>query len=99
MTTLINADFEQRVVIQPTDYQWIESPMPGVERMMLDRVGDEIARATSLVRFAPHSVFSSHNHSGGEEFLVLEGVFSDEHQTTQRGAMYVIQLVLLTCLK
>ena len=85
MTTLINADFEQRVVIQPTDYHWIESPMPGVERMMLDRVGDEVARATSVVRYAPHSEFSSHTHNGGEEFLVLEGVFSDEHQSYSKG--------------
>lgn len=86
MTTLINTDFEQRVVIQPTDYQWAESPMPGVERMMLDRVGDEVARATSIVRYAPHSEFSSHTHNGGEEFLVLEGVFSDEHQNYSKGS-------------
>ena len=86
MTTLINADFEQRVVIQPTDYHWIESPMPGVERMMLDRVGDEVARATSVVRYAPHSEFSSHTHNGGAEFLVLEGVFSDEHQSYSKGS-------------
>ncbi|WP_333973580.1 cupin domain-containing protein [Alteromonas mediterranea] len=86
MTTLINADFEQRVVIQPTDYHWIESPKPGVERMMLDRVGDEVARATSVVRYAPHSEFSSHTHNGGEEFLVLEGVFSDEHQSYSKGS-------------
>ena len=86
MTTLINADFAQRVVIQPTDYHWIESPMPGVERMMLDRVGDEVARATSVVRYAPHSEFSSHTHNGGEEFLVLEGVFSDEHQSYSKGS-------------
>ncbi len=86
MTTLINADFEQRVLIQPTDYHWIESPMPGVERMMLDRVGYEVARATSVVRYAPHSEFSSHTHNGGEEFLVLEGVFSDEHQSYSKGS-------------
>ncbi|WP_413693773.1 cupin domain-containing protein [Psychromonas sp. KJ10-2] len=86
MTTLINADFEQRVVIQPTDYQWVESPMPGVERMMLDRVGNEVARATSIVRYAPYSTFSSHTHSGGEEFLVLEGTFSDEHQNYTKGS-------------
>ena len=46
---------------------------------MLDRVGDEVARATSIVRYAPGSSFSSHVHSGGEEFLVLDGVFQDEH--------------------
>ena len=86
MTTLINADFEQRVVIHPNDYQWVQSPMPGVERMMLDRIGDEVARATSIVRYAPHSAFSSHTHNGGEEFLVLEGVFSDEHQNYSKGS-------------
>jgi hypothetical protein len=46
---------------------------------MLDRIGDEVARATSIVRYAPHSRFSSHTHGGGEEFLVLDGVFQDEH--------------------
>ena len=86
MTTLINADFKQRVVIQPADYKWVDFPMPGVERMMLDRVGDEVARATSIVRYAPHSAFSPHIHNGGEEFLVLEGVFSDEHQNYAKGS-------------
>lgn len=81
----LNADFSERVVIRPADYQWVDSPMPGVERMMLDRVGDEVARATSLVRYAPGSVFSAHVHSGGEEFLVLEGEFGDEHQVYPTG--------------
>ena len=53
--------------------------MPGVERRMLDRIGDEVARATTIVRYAPGSKFSPHVHSGGEEFIVLEGVFQDEH--------------------
>src|ERR1700761_7282276 len=46
---------------------------------MLDRIGDEVARATSIVRYAPQSRFSAHTHGGGEEFLVLDGVFQDEH--------------------
>lgn len=75
----INADFSKRIAICPEDYKWVPSPMPGVERMMLDRIGDEVARATSLVRYAPNSEFSSHVHGGGEEYLVLEGVFSDEY--------------------
>ena len=81
----VNADFSKRVVIRPDDYVWVDSPMPGVERMMLDRVGDEVARATSLVRYAPNSTFSRHYHSGGEEFLVLEGEFADEHQSFPVG--------------
>ncbi|WP_207802638.1 cupin domain-containing protein [Motiliproteus coralliicola] len=82
----LNADFEQRVVIRPEQYQWVDSPMPGVTRMMLDRIGDEVARATSIVRYAPYSEFSAHTHSGGEEFLVLDGVFSDEHGDYGKGA-------------
>ncbi len=74
----LNADFSRKVVIRPQDREWVASPAAGVERMMLDRIGGEVARATSLVRFAPHSFFDAHRHDGGEEFLVLEGVFSDE---------------------
>jgi anti-sigma factor ChrR (cupin superfamily) len=81
----INADFSQKAVIRPEDYRWVGSPMPGVERMMFDRIGDEVARATSLVRYAPNSTFSAHVHSGGEEFFVLEGEFGDEHQAYPAG--------------
>lgn len=75
----INADFDKPVVLRPEDMTWVPSPLPGVERKMLDRVGGEVARATSLVRYAPGSYFDPHVHSGGEEFLVVEGIFSDEH--------------------
>ena len=75
----LNADFTKRVVVHAASLDWKASPMPGVERRMLDRIGDEVARATSIVRYAPESHFSPHVHGGGEEFLVLEGVFQDEH--------------------
>ncbi len=79
-TTLLNADFDQRVSLPPSNPgAWQDSPMPGVQRYMLDRVGGEVARATSLVRYAAGSRFDSHTHHGGEEFLVLEGVFSDQY--------------------
>jgi hypothetical protein len=60
--------------------------MAGVERRMLDRIGDEVARATSIVRYAPGSHFSPHTHGGGEEFLVLEGVFQDEYGEFPAGS-------------
>ena len=75
----INADFSARVVMLPGQQQFVPSPLPGVSRVMLDRAGDEIARATSLVRYAAGSGYSSHRHDGGEEILVLDGIFSDEH--------------------
>ncbi len=52
--------------------------MAGVQRRMLDRIGDEVARATSIVRYARGSSFAAHVHDLGEEFLVLEGTFTDE---------------------
>jgi anti-sigma factor ChrR (cupin superfamily) len=73
----INANFDERIVINTEEMNWIPSPVPGVERKMLDRIGEEIARATSVVRYAPNSHFSAHTHGGGEEFLVLEGEFND----------------------
>jgi len=59
--------------------------MQGVSRRMLERDGDEVARVTSIVRYEPESSFSPHTHSGGEEFLVLDGVFSDEHGDCPAG--------------
>jgi ChrR Cupin-like domain len=75
----LNADFTKRAVVHGAMMPWQASPIPGVERKMLDRIGDEVARATTIVRYAPRSQFSPHAHGGGEEFLVLEGVFQDEH--------------------
>ena len=77
-TMRINANFDERALIQTAGADWVSSPSSGVERIMLDRIGDEVARATSLVRFDPGSAFPMHSHVGGEEFLVLEGTFSDE---------------------
>jgi anti-sigma factor ChrR (cupin superfamily) len=75
----LNSDFTERALVHTSQVDWAPSPKVGVERRMLDRLGDELARATTIVRFAPDSSFSMHRHDGGEEFLVLEGVFSDEH--------------------
>ena len=75
----LNSDFTQRVVVHGSQLPWQPSPMAGVERRMFDRLGDEIARATSIVRYAPNSKFSAHVHDAGEEFIVLAGVFQDEH--------------------
>ena len=75
----IAADFSQRVVAHIDSLEWAKSPIKGVDRKVLDRVGGEVARATTIVRYAPGSVFSPHVHSGGEEFIVLDGIFQDEH--------------------
>ena len=82
----LNANFDERVSVHAARIPWEPSPMPGVERRMLDRLGDEVARATTIVRYAPDRHFSSHVHAGGEEFFVLDGVFQDEHGDFPAGS-------------
>lgn len=82
----LNADFTRRAAVHAASLPWQPSPTPGVERRMLDRIGDEVARATTIVRYAPASRFPAHTHGGGEELLVLEGVFQDEHGDFPAGS-------------
>ena len=82
----IAADFNIREIVHTADNPWIDSPMAGVARKPLDRVGHEVARATTVVRYAPGSQFSPHVHTGGEEFVVLEGVFQDQHGDYPAGS-------------
>lgn len=82
----INADFDSRIVVHGEKSEWLESPMNGVFRKPLDRVGAEVARATTIVKYEANSQFSSHVHTGGEEFLVLEGTFQDEHGDYPAGS-------------
>ena len=82
----INADFTLRVVMHAAAMPWVDSPVAGVQRRMLDRIGEEVARATTVVRYAPGSKFLAHTHNGGEEFIVLEGVFQDEHGDYPAGS-------------
>lgn len=74
----LHADLTVRASVHAARLAWLPSPAGGVDRRMLHRVGDEVAQATSIVRYAPGSRFAPHTHGGGEEFLVLEGVFQDE---------------------
>lgn len=81
----INADLSRKAVVHADALPWIPSPLPGVDRRMLARDGAEVAVATSIVRYAPGSRFTAHTHGLGEELLVLDGVFADEHGVYPRG--------------
>ncbi len=74
----LNADYSQKVALNHNTLDWVKSPGTGVERRLLERVGDEVAKATSIVRYQPGSKFDMHTHEFGEEILVLDGVLSDE---------------------
>jgi anti-sigma factor ChrR (cupin superfamily) len=60
--------------------EWAPSPSGSVWRKRVHLVGPaESGQVTSVVRYEPRSSFPVHDHPEGEEILVLEGVFSDEH--------------------
>lgn len=84
----INEDLTKPVIVHSAKLDWVPSPAAGVDRRMLYRVGGEVARATSIVRYAPGSAFPRHVHSGGEEILVLEGTFEDEHGDYPAGSYF-----------
>ena len=81
----VNADFSRAVIVAADQQHWTASPQGGVERVLLDRIGAEQARATSLVRYVPGAHFPRHVHPGGEEVLVLSGTFSDEGNDYPQG--------------
>jgi len=84
----INDDLSKPVIVHAAKLDWVASPSAGVDRRMLFRIGGEVARATSIVRYAPGSAFPRHTHGGGEEIVVLEGIFQDEHGDYPAGSYF-----------
>jgi anti-sigma factor ChrR (cupin superfamily) len=83
-----NEDFFKRVVIHTEKMDWLASPVVGVARRPLDRVGGEVARATSIVRYAPGSRFSPHSHAGEKSCLSLMEFFRMSTATFQRVRIF-----------
>lgn len=84
----LNDDLSRPVSVQGGTIDWVPSPTVGVDRRMLYREGGEVARATSIVRYAKGSAFPAHAHAGGEEILVLDGTFQDEHGDYPAGTYF-----------
>lgn len=76
----LNGDLTSRVAVDANCLPWTASPSRTVSRRRLHLVGPpESGQVTSVVRYERGSSFPLHDHPQGEEILVLEGVFSDEH--------------------
>ena len=84
----LNMQFLQRVMINTNDHSWQPSPVSGVWRKPLAREEAERGHATSIVRYDPGASFPRHGHPLGEEILVLEGIFSDEHGDFGAGTYF-----------
>ena len=80
MNQSINGDLSLRVVADTAAMAWTPSPSGTVWRKRVHLVGPpEAGQVTSIVRYERESKFPAHDHPDGEEILVLDGVFSDEH--------------------
>ena len=75
MDEAINGNLSVRAVADTTRMEWTPSPSGSVWRKRVHLVGPP----------EPHSRFPAHDHPEGEEILVLEGVFSDEHGDWRAG--------------
>jgi anti-sigma factor ChrR (cupin superfamily) len=75
-------DDSQRTIIDTQNTDWFEGLVTGLTVLPLVEFG---TRHTALVRWAPKTKFNPHRHYGGEEILVLEGVFEDEFGSYPAG--------------
>ena len=76
----LNGDLSLRALMRAADMVWQQSPSGSVWRKRFHLVGGaESGQVTSIVRYDKDSSFPAHDHPDGEEILVLEGTFSDEH--------------------
>lgn len=80
--SVAGAPGERRLVAQTDRMPWHQGLVDGLRVMPLHQ---GTTGSTALVRWAPHTLFHAHRHPGGEEILVLEGVFRDEHGAYPKG--------------
>ena len=86
MHGMINGDFAIKVAVDTNRVEWSPSPSGTVWRKRVHLVGrPESGQVTSIVRYESGATFPEHDHPDGEEILVLDGVFSDEHGDWPKG--------------
>ena len=65
----------QTVRITPDTQQWFQ----GQGNLTVSPLHDHLGTSTALVHWPAGEVFQPHRHFGGEEILVINGCFKDEH--------------------
>jgi len=82
----LNTDLSIRVAANTRAMAWTESAGGHVLRKRVHLSGPaESGQVTSVVRYLAGAHFPAHDHPQGEEILVLDGVFSDEHGNWPAG--------------
>jgi anti-sigma factor ChrR (cupin superfamily) len=72
----------ERIVIRPDERQW----QPGIGNLRVAALHVFGTESTALVHWPANEHFQLHRHYGGEEILVLEGTFRDEHGDYPAGS-------------
>ncbi len=76
-----HADDSQTIIVRPDMRQW----RPGIGGLTVVPLHDHLGEHNALVNWPVAEHFQPHSHMGGEEILVLDGVFSDEHGDYPKG--------------
>ncbi|MEM0952839.1 MAG: cupin domain-containing protein [Pseudomonadota bacterium] len=83
----LNGELTRPARVATAGMNWTASPSGSVLRKRVHRVGPaESGQVTSVVQYQAKSQFPRHEHPEGEEILVLDGVFSDEHGDWPAGS-------------
>ena len=72
---MFDMDDQEQIVLNTHQTPWLPGLVEGLTVMPLHNF---VSEHTALVRWQPGTHFSPHQHLGGEEILVLEGIFEDE---------------------
>lgn len=75
-------DDNERVVVRPEDYQW----QPGQGNLKVLPLHQFHTESTALVFWPKNEHFQPHTHWGGEEIVVIDGCFFDEHGEFPAGS-------------
>lgn len=82
----LNADHSLRAVVETAGMQWEASEADGVLRKRMERIDAKPEPVTTIVQYQSDSAFPAHQHVKGEEIIVLEGTFSDNHGDYSAGS-------------
>tara|TARA_R110001606_G_scaffold361754_7_gene515323 strand:+ start:238729 stop:239397 length:669 start_codon:yes stop_codon:yes gene_type:complete len=75
-------DDHQHIVIRPEEQQWFD----GMGNLKVCSLHSHHTESTALVWWPANEVFQPHAHYGGEEIVVLKGIFFDEHGEYPAGS-------------
>lgn len=74
----LNIDFERVVVVNTEELPWLPMTGEGVTQRLLEKIGTDICRTTTIIRCLAGSPIPAHALDQGEEIIVLEGEYTDE---------------------